>query len=161
MSRHVRSFALLAAGLLVAGAAAGCGGSGDKAGHGEGKGRTQPPRSSPSSPPGSDKAGPAGKLPALPAALTSQRLDWGRCKATDDGPAPGSGWQCATLKAPFDYAKPDGKTIGVALIRAKSTGGSGRSGSLLFNFGGPGGSGVSMLPAFARTTRSCASATTW
>ncbi|MFC9457609.1 alpha/beta hydrolase [Streptomyces sp. NPDC056983] len=150
MSRHVRSFALLAAGLLVAGAAAGCGGSGDKAGHGEGKGRTQPSRSSPpSSPRGSDKAGRAGTLPALPATLTSQRLDWGRCKATDDGPAPGSDWQCTTLKAPLDYAKPGGETIGVALIRARSTGGSGRSGSLLFNFGGPGGSGVSMLPAFA------------
>ncbi|MFH8732157.1 alpha/beta hydrolase [Streptomyces sp. NPDC017964] len=151
MSRHVRSFALLAAGLLVAGAAAGCGGLGDKAGHGEGKGQTQPPRSSPpspSSPPRSGKAVP-GTLPRLPAALTSQRLDWGRCKATDAGPAPGSDWQCATLKAPLDYAKPDGETIGVALIRARSTSGSGRSGSLLFNFGGPGGSGVSMLPAFA------------
>ncbi|MFF1735535.1 alpha/beta hydrolase [Streptomyces sp. NPDC058247] len=147
MSRHVRSLALLAAGLLVAGAAAGCGGPGDKAGNGEGKGRAQPApsSSSPSSPSRSGEAGPV----RLPAALTSQRLDWGRCKATDDGPAPGSDWQCATLKVPLDYGKPDGETIGIALIRAKSTNGSGRSGSLLFNFGGPGGSGVSMLPAFA------------
>ncbi|MFF2507293.1 alpha/beta hydrolase [Streptomyces sp. NPDC058067] len=147
MSRHVRSFALMAAGLLTAGVTVGCGGPGGMSGHGEGKGRARPPASSTASP--SRSAQGSRSLPALPAALTSQRLDWGRCKAGDDSPAPGSDWRCATLKAPLDYAKPDGETIGVALIRAKYTGKGGRSGSLLFNFGGPGGSGVSLLPAFA------------
>ncbi|MFC9889701.1 alpha/beta hydrolase [Streptomyces pilosus] len=75
-------------------------------------------------------------------------LDWGRCKASGDEPAPGGDWQCATLPVPLDWAKPDGPTIGLALIRAKATGDD-RLGSLLFNFGGPGGSGVSMMPSYA------------
>ncbi|GGV25734.1 peptidase [Streptomyces griseoflavus] len=75
-------------------------------------------------------------------------LDWGRCKASGDEPAPGGDWQCATLQVPLDWSKPDGSTIGLALIRAKATGDD-RLGSLLFNFGGPGGSGVSMMPSYA------------
>ena len=80
--------------------------------------------------------------------LSSQNLDWGRCKATAEGDAPGGDWQCATLKVPLDHAKPSGEKIGIALIRSKATGGS-RIGSLLFNFGGPGGSGISMMPSYA------------
>ncbi|MGW5613324.1 alpha/beta hydrolase [Streptomyces sp. NPDC003877] len=77
-------------------------------------------------------------------------LSWGRCKATADAPAPSSEWQCATLKVPLDWSKPDGGTIGLALIRAKARGDD-RAGSLLFNFGGPGASGVSMMPSYAPT----------
>ncbi len=51
---------------------------------------------------------------------------------------------------PLDWSKPDGETIDLALIRAEATGDD-RIGSLLFNFGGPGGSGVSTLPAYAGT----------
>jgi pimeloyl-ACP methyl ester carboxylesterase len=131
MPRFVRSAALAAAVLL----AAGCSGSGGTSED------SKPSATAPSSPgaEGSD----------LPASLTSQKLAWGRCKVTADAPAPGSHWQCATLKVPLDYAKPDGETIDIALIRARSTGEGERIGSLLFNFGGPGGSGVSMLPSFA------------
>ncbi|MGQ5224178.1 alpha/beta hydrolase [Streptomyces sp. yara] len=75
-------------------------------------------------------------------------IDWGRCEATEDGPAPGDAWRCATLEVPLDWSKPDGETIDLALIRAEATGDD-RIGSLLFNFGGPGGSGVSTLPAYA------------
>ncbi|MER6820637.1 alpha/beta hydrolase [Streptomyces cellulosae] len=78
----------------------------------------------------------------------STALDWGRCEATAEGPAPGDEWRCATLKVPLDWSKPDGETIDLALIRAEATGDD-RIGSLLFNFGGPGGSGVSTLPAYA------------
>ncbi|MGV9879738.1 alpha/beta hydrolase [Streptomyces sp. NPDC003006] len=129
MQRFVRSAALAAAGVLVAGLAVGCGGSsdddksGDRSGKSDGKGAGQ--------------------------GLAAQKLDWGGCKAPEGGTAPGSGWQCATLKVPLDYAEPDGETIGIALIRAKSTGKGDRIGSLVFNFGGPGGSGVSGLPSFA------------
>ncbi|MGC5036678.1 alpha/beta hydrolase [Streptomyces sp. DT190] len=77
-------------------------------------------------------------------------LSWGRCKATADAPAPSSEWQCATLKVPLDWSKPDGGTIGLGLIRAKARGDD-RAGSLLFNFGGPGASGVSMMPSYAPT----------
>jgi pimeloyl-ACP methyl ester carboxylesterase len=77
-------------------------------------------------------------------------LSWGRCKATADAPAPSSEWQCATLKVPLDWSKPDGERIGLGLIRAKARGDD-RVGSLLFNFGGPGASGVSMMPSYAPT----------
>ncbi|MET9389695.1 alpha/beta hydrolase [Streptomyces sp. NPDC006624] len=77
-------------------------------------------------------------------------LSWGRCKATADAPAPSGEWQCATLKVPLDWSEPDGETIGLALIRARADGDD-RAGSLLFNFGGPGASGVSMMPSYAST----------
>ncbi|WP_039933616.1 alpha/beta hydrolase [Streptomyces viridochromogenes] len=77
-------------------------------------------------------------------------LSWGRCEATSDAPAPGSDWQCATLKVPLDWSEPNGETIGLGLIRAKARGDH-RAGSLLFNFGGPGASGMSMMPSYAPT----------
>ncbi|MET9774705.1 alpha/beta hydrolase [Streptomyces sp. NPDC006367] len=91
--------------------------------------------------------------------LSRQALDWRDCPAPTpaqgggEAPAPlpdGTRWQCATLRAPLDWKNPSGETIGIELIRARSSGGSGdRLGSLFFNFGGPGGSGVAALPAFA------------
>nr|BEK65245.1 alpha/beta fold hydrolase [Kitasatospora purpeofusca] len=96
-------------------------------------------------------------VPPLPASLTGQQLDWQPCPAPSttqggDGAAPGAPWECATLKAPLDYGKPDGQTIDLALIRAVATGTGGqpRIGSLIYNFGGPGGSGVVTLPALAK-----------
>ncbi|MFD8810104.1 alpha/beta hydrolase [Streptomyces sp. NPDC059627] len=90
--------------------------------------------------------------------LTAQKLDWKNCPAPDEAegggdtpsPLPGGGtWQCATMRAPLDWSKPKGATIGLALIRARASGDPGRRiGSLVFNFGGPGGSGVTTLPAF-------------
>ncbi|MFF7353072.1 MULTISPECIES: alpha/beta hydrolase [Streptomyces] len=90
--------------------------------------------------------------------LTAQKLDWKDCPAPSEaeggGSAPsplpnGTTWQCATMQAPLDWSRPKGDTIGVALIRARATGPANkRIGSLVFNFGGPGGSGVSTLPAF-------------
>ncbi|MGW3204598.1 alpha/beta hydrolase [Streptomyces sp. NPDC001135] len=90
--------------------------------------------------------------------LTAQKLDWKDCPAPSEaeggGSAPsplpnGTTWQCATMQAPLDWNKPKGDTIGIALIRAKASGPADkRIGSLVFNFGGPGGSGVSTLPAF-------------
>ncbi|MEU3611404.1 alpha/beta fold hydrolase [Streptomyces sp. NPDC006872] len=90
--------------------------------------------------------------------LTAQQLGWKDCPAPSQaeggGSAPsplpnGDQWQCATMKAPLDWDDPEGDTIGIALIRARAGGDeSSRIGSLVFNFGGPGGSGVSTLPAF-------------
>ncbi|WP_225993541.1 alpha/beta hydrolase [Actinomadura rudentiformis] len=54
-------------------------------------------------------------------------------------------FECATVKVPLDYAKPDGETIELALIRAKATQPARRIGSLVFNFGGPGASGVDVF----------------
>ncbi|MFG3252832.1 alpha/beta hydrolase [Streptomyces sp. NPDC048172] len=99
----------------------------------------------------------------LPDGLTGQKLDWSRCPAPDaaqgdqgGSPSPmpdGTVWECATLKAPVDYSKPRGRTLGVEMIRAERHEGkkkSPRIGSLVFNFGGPGGSGVASLPAFGQ-----------
>ncbi|WNI22645.1 alpha/beta hydrolase [Streptomyces sp. ITFR-16] len=84
---------------------------------------------------------------ALPTALTTgQHLHWSRCTAP---PTARTGYDCAAMKVPLDYRKPDGKTIDVALIRRKATGpNSRRIGSLVLNFGGPGVSGVIGLPEF-------------
>ncbi len=136
MARFVRWTALTAAAALLA---TGCsGGSSDSA---DAEGETSGTGASASS---------AGSTTPLPSSLTSQKLDWGRCEATDDSPAPGDEWQCATLKAPLDWSEPKGGTIDLALIRTKATGDD-RIGSLLFNFGGPGSSGVSTLSWYAST----------
>ncbi|MFF8869285.1 alpha/beta hydrolase [Streptomyces massasporeus] len=91
--------------------------------------------------------------------LTRQDLSWKACPAPDaaqgggasPSPLPDDGeWQCATMKAPLDWDDPKGDTIGLELIRVRTTGAeNARIGSLIFNFGGPGGSGVTSLPAFA------------
>ncbi|MFF2850810.1 alpha/beta hydrolase [Streptomyces sp. NPDC058001] len=90
--------------------------------------------------------------------LSAQKLNWKECPAPSEAegggsapsPLPGGGeWQCATMKAPLDWANPQGDTIDIALIRAVTSGPQNRRiGSLVFNFGGPGGSGVITLPAF-------------
>ncbi|MFF9492127.1 alpha/beta hydrolase [Streptomyces flaveolus] len=92
--------------------------------------------------------------------LPGQKLAWKDCPAPSQaeggGPAPsplpdGDDWQCATMKAPLDWDDPKGDTIGLALIRARASGAADRRiGSLVFNFGGPGGSGVTTLPAFGQ-----------
>ncbi|MFW6693796.1 alpha/beta hydrolase [Streptomyces sp. MAR4 CNX-425] len=81
-------------------------------------------------------------------------IDWTACKNLP-APAPGApaaevDWQCGTLDVPLDHDRPDGEKIGIAMIRAAATGPRPeRLGSLLFNFGGPGGSGVDTLPGLA------------
>ncbi|MFF3453503.1 alpha/beta hydrolase [Streptomyces sp. NPDC002730] len=150
MTTRVRAGALAAAAVLAAGAIAGCDGSTDAAG-GDGK-NTAKPSASRTAP---DKAAPSRPSePVLPATLTGQKLDWQRCAAPvkaegSYAKAPGNQWQCARLKAPLDYKKPTGETIGIALIRSTAEDRSKRIGSLLFNFGGPGGSGVAGLPGSA------------
>ncbi|QKW08801.1 alpha/beta fold hydrolase [Streptomyces sp. NA04227] len=142
MSRAVRVGALtLAAALIVTGAAA-CGDDDGGSDGGGGDGTRAAADDSSSSPAGSGD---------LPGSLTGQKLDWQTCEASTpaqgSGPPPGARWQCATMKAPRDYAKPDGATVDLALIRSRATDESERIGSLLYNFGGPGASGVATLPS--------------
>src|SRR2546422_5944050 len=99
MARFVRWTALGAAAALLVG---GCS-SGSSSDEGKGDGRTSAATSPPS--------GSSGTTAALPSSLTAQKLAWGRCKATDDSPAPGNDWQCATLKVPLDWSKPQGETM--------------------------------------------------
>lgn len=142
----VRSAALLLALAAVVTAAAGCGDGG-------------PPERHAARVAGRAAEDAAGGAAALPAEFTRQRLDWRECTAAAGTAAPaalpdGTRWECATLRAPLDYADPShGGTLGLAMIRARADGSGkdpgARLGSLLFNFGGPGGSGVTALPAFA------------
>lgn len=125
---------------LVGVLAAGCTSPGGPAGAG---GPSTPARASSAAPPAT---GGAGKTGGLPASLTGQRLDWKRCAAPEGGEEPGSAWRCADVRVPLDYAKPAGETIPVALIRKEARDRDARLGSLLFNFGGPGASGVDILP---------------
>ncbi|GGS66854.1 peptidase [Planobispora rosea] len=82
-------------------------------------------------------------------------IAWDTC--TDikrpDGAAPASpdpNLQCGKLAVPLDYAEPDGEKIDIALLRIRATGPGERIGSLLFNFGGPGASGVDTLAQAAK-----------
>ncbi|MEU6600298.1 alpha/beta hydrolase [Streptomyces flaveolus] len=81
---------------------------------------------------------------STPAALTpyyDQRLSWRDCGVP--------GFQCATMKAPLDYARPDAGTVRLAVARKKATGKGKPLGSLLVNPGGPGGSAVGYLQQYA------------
>ncbi|MFJ5309355.1 alpha/beta hydrolase [Streptomyces sp. NPDC088350] len=68
-----------------------------------------------------------------------QKVKWAACKDMD---AP-KDLQCGKVTVPLDYAKPGGGTLDLALARYRATGKS--RGSVLLNFGGPGGAGVSEL----------------
>lgn len=62
-----------------------------------------------------------------------QKLSWTAC---------GTGFQCAKLKVPIDYADPEGATLKLRMVRLKASGSGSKIGSLLINPGGPGGSGL-------------------
>ncbi|MGW7364790.1 alpha/beta hydrolase [Streptomyces sp. NPDC054841] len=150
----LRSGTLASSILLVAGAVI--------AGTGDGEGTTPGAESPTASASASASASPRASLPD---SLTEQKLSWKACPAPTtlqgaDAGAPGklpdgTPWECATLKVPLDYADPGGDTIELALIRAKARpqDGQERIGSLVFNFGGPGASGVSALPQFVKDYR--------
>ncbi len=53
--------------------------------------------------------------------------------------------ECSTLTVPLDHAVPDGETIDIAVARAATADDEVRIGSLVFNPGGPGGSGIEFL----------------
>ncbi|WP_230879569.1 alpha/beta hydrolase [Planomonospora sp. ID67723] len=95
--------------------------------------------------------GPASAASTGSGATGQGTITWGSC--ADMRPAEGqklpAGTECGTLTVPLDYADPDGETIDLALIRIKAAGSGRRLGSLVFNFGGPGGSGVDILPLAA------------
>ncbi|WP_329621285.1 alpha/beta hydrolase [Streptomyces sp. NBC_01255] len=145
MSIRVRMTVLAVTGLLVAGCS-----SGGNDGSG-GTTTAAPSATTPTPRPTTDaKASEPAATPALPASLTGQRLDWKRCEAPENGQRPGAEWRCATVEVPLDHAKPEGATTPVALIRKEAGDKRGRIGSLLFNFGGPGASGVEILPQAAQ-----------
>jgi pimeloyl-ACP methyl ester carboxylesterase len=81
---------------------------------------------------------------STPAALTpyyGQKARWHGCGDP--------GFECATLKVPLDYDKPADGDVRLAVSRTKATGPGKRLGSLFVNPGGPGGSAIGYLQAYA------------
>jgi pimeloyl-ACP methyl ester carboxylesterase len=87
-------------------------------------------------------------------------IDFAACPAQED--LPGT-VQCGTVSVPLDYARPDGKRISLTVSRVRATQKDPhnskhrvpRQGALVFNPGGPGGSGmffplIGVLPEWKR-----------
>ncbi len=73
-------------------------------------------------------------------AVNQSTLDWQACESVDV-------LECTEFQVPMDYSQPDGEQITLSLIRKPSSGDN-KLGALLFNPGGPGGSGVELIEAF-------------
>lgn len=83
-----------------------------------------------------------------------QELSWGPCAPfvrsdSDTEAFADPAYDCATATVPLDYARPDGETARLGLLRRKAADQAGRIGSLFVNPGGPGSSGMSFVPGFA------------
>ncbi|CAM5343303.1 alpha/beta hydrolase [Streptomyces aurantiogriseus] len=116
-------------------------------------------------------AAPAGGVPSIGAGADSgvalavaraaaQGVTFGKCPDARDLP---SSMQCGTVSVPLDYAQPNGKQIKLTVSRVRATHRDPnnskrrvpRQGALVFNPGGPGGSGlrfplVGVLPEWKR-----------
>ncbi|MCF3178976.1 alpha/beta fold hydrolase [Streptomyces polychromogenes] len=92
-----------------------------------------------------DVASASAEPSAVPAGLRpyyAQKLSWRDCGV--------QGFQCSTMKAPLDYANPgSGQDVDIAVARRAATGPGKKLGSLVVNPGGPGGSGIGYLQAYA------------
>ena len=100
----------------------------------------------------STQTGAPGPIPAGLERYYTQQLNWGDCEpyattADDQQAYRTPGISCARLTLPMDYAKPDGTTITIGVLRKPATGQS--KGSVLFNPGGPGASGMSIVATIA------------
>jgi pimeloyl-ACP methyl ester carboxylesterase len=70
-----------------------------------------------------------------------QKIRWSACEGMEIP----KDLQCGKVTVPLDYDRPGSGTLDLALARYRATGDA--RGSVLLNFGGPGGSGVSELAA--------------
>lgn len=101
---------------------------------------------------GSSAPGP-GPVPAGLEKYYAQTLDWGDCEpyaTTDDDKSTYNNpdLKCARLTVPMDYSDPSGSTITIGVLRKAATGADPK-GSVLFNPGGPGASGMSIVATIA------------
>ena len=91
----------------------------------------------------------AALVPGLPATASAagnplgqylqQKPAWHRCDSSKS-----AAFQCATIKVPLDYSRPDGKKVDLAISRLKASSKSERRGVLMLNPGGPGSPGLDM-----------------
>ncbi|MEU5946517.1 alpha/beta hydrolase [Micromonospora sp. NPDC047465] len=100
-----------------------------------------------------------------PAAAAPSPTGWGRpatsdrtspeeARRVDRVPTPDLDWyacydyaECATVRLPLDYDRPNGPTTEIAVLRVKARDQQRRIGSLFLNPGGPGGSGTAVALA--------------
>jgi pimeloyl-ACP methyl ester carboxylesterase len=89
-------------------------------------------------------AAPASAAPrAAVAAAAAPAVAWGSCPTGYPATL-----QCAKVRVPLDYGKPNGTKLSIVISRAKATGTAAqRQGVLLVNPGGPGGPGVGLAAA--------------
>ena len=98
---------------------------------------------------GNSTGSPGGSQGDVPRGLESfynQTIDWKDCS---DGTSP---FQCGTVTVPLDYDHPDGQTITIALRKLAASDGNAEHGSLFFNPGGPGASGVEAMTSAPRVS---------
>ena len=67
-------------------------------------------------------------------------INWSQCYREFGFP-----FECATVQVPLDYSNPGAASIGIAVVRLPASDPANKIGSLFFNPGGPGGSGVDFL----------------
>ena len=68
----------------------------------------------------------------------NQTIDWEDCPD-------GASFKCGTVTVPLDYEHPDGQTIPLAVKKLPASDGDAEHGSLFFNPGGPGISGIESM----------------
>jgi pimeloyl-ACP methyl ester carboxylesterase len=104
-----------------------------------------------------------GAAPAAPVATDPlaryqhQRLAWKSCVLGPDDSTgkelARAGARCADVTVPLDYARPEGRTITVAISRIRATDTAHRIGALLLNSGGPGGQTIGDPPWVRKAMR--------
>lgn len=104
--------------------------------------------------PFTERHDPVGPVPDGLAEFYSQELTWEGCadygKTDYDRQAlRGDDLQCTHLTVPLDYAKPDGDTIELGVLRRPAKDRDQRIGALVVNPGGPGAAGLSTAAAQA------------
>ncbi|NND04664.1 MAG: alpha/beta fold hydrolase [Acidimicrobiia bacterium] len=82
--------------------------------------------------------------PSQPASVAQadqvSEVDWSECKRPDR-----QGFDCARYRVPRDYDRPNGRTIGLKLVKLPATDQANKLGTIFLNPGGPGGSGVDFV----------------
>lgn len=101
-----------------------------------------------------EQNGPAGAVPEGLDRFYGQALTWESCDDYaktdyDQQVLRGDGLQCTHLTVPLDYAKPDGETIELGVLRKPARDRDQRIGSLVINPGGPGVAGLSTAASMA------------
>ncbi|HET9142526.1 alpha/beta hydrolase [Actinophytocola sp.] len=105
-----------------------------------------------------ERRGPTGPVPPGLEKFYGQSLSWGECAPYartdfDRAAMKGDEVQCTRLTVPLDYAKPDGETISIAVLRRPAGDSERRIGSLLINPGGPGASGLATAARLGQEAR--------